>query len=1071
MMEDDEASEEIHDEVPREDLAEAPGEVDEEGPIPTDINTETLERLELPSDVAEATQQAWRDYLNTHPSNISAGEAIYSSIFDANPGLQAAFKSPKASVAERFVNGLSDATRLAGSKGKLLSLVQILGFRHLDIEVSPQKVDLFRDALLEMLELEMGKRFPPKAQYGFALLLNYVGGAFIFIRREYQSRVQLIHSTWHAAKEGIREATAVTTAATDQSRRSSKHKDEKETVVNDISPVSREAEAQPSKFDNVVDEMFHFNVSAMGYSAKKHWMDLVLEQLDEIVINVSQSCRIREECEKLALVLAKYEGQVVISEVRSVVMSSLKSFISTWGEEHEVAWAWFWINVEKLIAELDGKLRAQERHLEDFLQTSSKEAVDHVVQNMHNKFFEIAPAGQEFFKVSKTRMYHIAERTLDLALALHRDPKQTVRDLSALGLRHVALSIPVEFFPPFVQGAVEALEEATEDEMVIRAFRWSVALLGKILTRTVIEGSNLVMCAINMNDEKAVKKAVAISPRGTRAESLLYVTVGTDSVSPLLWAIDCGSLVAAKAILKDLLTIRADRHSYYYGCDELFARHPHIIDHLIHTASSLLPTLLDGLIWRSRYAVEGKRRVNYYVKHLIEDSEGKFNQALKWIVQSRDTELVRHPALELVCDTIWERLALRLFLIDQSIYLIFLIVFVTGQSFLQHLNSGDPDAAVRTVTFICRLIIYLGSIPQLLLWHLRKIRANRREGHVVNVGVQCPVYLQSTQALYKLGLLLCLILMCILEPTFWCVSEMQGSYSGAGLFTQSCPTARPFRDIYSLLSMLAALFYWLILSNLSILSMRALAFCLLCGQLFGEFCLFMIALAFLILTFASSLSALEHESWAFSNIARAALSLWELSLGMASKAQLESLGDDLILFLALAAFATALLIFFLSLLVAQFDQAYEIRYEEMLGFARLKRCECVVLLLETVSLKSWTNFRESLQLEVPLEFNAGDVGIAGGLQVSEPAVKHPTARESIKRYAGSSSQSMPWPEEKLEHDEDPFDQLERDTGHSCSKFFHVVFFHLFSDIVYCAPSCLCKCNGYPVIISYSFLFV
>lgn len=31
-----------------------------------------------------------------------------------------------------------------------------------------------------------------------------------------------------------------------------------------------------------MEEMFHFNVSAMGYSAKKHWMDLVLEQLDEI---------------------------------------------------------------------------------------------------------------------------------------------------------------------------------------------------------------------------------------------------------------------------------------------------------------------------------------------------------------------------------------------------------------------------------------------------------------------------------------------------------------------------------------------------------------------------------------------------------------------------------------------------------------------------------------------------------------------------------------------------------------------------------------------------------------------
>jgi len=49
-----------------------------------------------------------------------------------------------------------------------------------------------------------------------------------------------------------------------------------------------------------------------------------------------------------------------------------------------------------------------------------------------------------------------------------------------------------------------------------------------------------------------------------------------------------------------------------------------------------MPTLLDGLIWRSRYAVEGKRRVNYYVKHLIEDSEGNFNQALKWVTQLKD---------------------------------------------------------------------------------------------------------------------------------------------------------------------------------------------------------------------------------------------------------------------------------------------------------------------------------------------------------------------------------------------------------------------------------------------------
>ena len=35
---------------------------------------------------------------------------------------------------------------------------------------------------------------------------------------------------------------------------------------------------------------------------------------------------------------------------------------------------------------------------------------------------------------------------------------------------------------------------------------------------------------------------------------------------------------------QDLLTIRADRDVYYYGCDELFTRHPDIIKRLCQSA-------------------------------------------------------------------------------------------------------------------------------------------------------------------------------------------------------------------------------------------------------------------------------------------------------------------------------------------------------------------------------------------------------------------------------------------------------------------------------------------------------
>ena len=44
------------------------------------------------------------------------------------------------------------------------------------------------------------------------------------------------------------------------------------------------------------------------------------------------------------------------------------------------------------------------------------------------------------------------------------------------------------------------------------------------------------------------------------------------------------------------------------GCDHLFERHPEIIQRLSFDAPQLLPTLLDGLIWRSRTTINGQRR-------------------------------------------------------------------------------------------------------------------------------------------------------------------------------------------------------------------------------------------------------------------------------------------------------------------------------------------------------------------------------------------------------------------------------------------------------------------------------
>merc|ERR1719230_2022293 len=98
----------------------------------------------------------------------------------------------------------------------------------------------------------------------------------------------------------------------------------------------------------------------------------------------------------------------------------------------------------------------------------------------------------------------------------------------------------------------------------------------------------------------------------------------------------------------------------------------------------------------------------------------------------------------------------------------------------------------------------------------------------------------------------------------------------------------------------------------------------------------------------------------------------------------------------------------------------------MVGFARLRRIYLIIESMPTVSAKNWTSFQNGLKLDQRLEFNEGDVGLAGGIQVSEAASAHPTTVDMIKRFGGSTSPAMQWPEEDGagDDDTDKFDRLE-----------------------------------------------
>merc|ERR1712216_1109977 len=75
--------------------------------------------------------------------------------------------------------------------------VETLGFGHLALDVTVPRVVIFRDAILDLLQVELGSKLSKEAYSGWRAMLNYVGGAIIFIKAFYADRIRLLAESWN----------------------------------------------------------------------------------------------------------------------------------------------------------------------------------------------------------------------------------------------------------------------------------------------------------------------------------------------------------------------------------------------------------------------------------------------------------------------------------------------------------------------------------------------------------------------------------------------------------------------------------------------------------------------------------------------------------------------------------------------------------------------------------------------------------------------------------------------------------------------------------------------------------
>jgi len=379
----------------------------------------------------------------------------------------------------------------------------------------------------------------------------------------------------------------------------------------------------------------------------------------------------------------------------------------------------------------------------------------------------------------------------------------------------------------------------------------------------------------------------------------------------------------------------------------------------------------------------------------------------------------------LLSDTVWLRVACAAFLYRKSWFLVTLIAYVIGQSILKHLNKGNQGDMERNLVFGFRVFIYAFSMTQLIYTHVGKWwRAYKAKDWKIFFGcIKLPAYLANWQDASGFVLMLCLVFALALEPILWCFSNNDGK-----LFNANCTDlSKEGEFAYSLFSMTAMFLYYILLVDLAVLSTKVSAYVLVCIRMLSEVALFVLALTGGMLTFSSGISVLKHDQEDFAGIHKGLLSLMEMTMKMFDGKHYELYEDDPMVLVCVFAFLIFVSVFLVNMLIAQLTCAYESVYVDMVGYARLERVEIIVSTMPQVSEKRWVRFLDTMKLDQKIEFGAGDIGVGGGMQVLEPASANPTTVDMIKRFGGSTSVEMQWPQEdEGDGDEnDRFDRMEK----------------------------------------------
>eukprot|EP00388_Colpodella_angusta_P024148 GDKJ01062944.1.p1 GENE.GDKJ01062944.1~~GDKJ01062944.1.p1 ORF type:complete len:1015 (-),score=222.58 GDKJ01062944.1:2715-5642(-) len=404
--------------------------------------------------------------------------------------------------------------------------------------------------------------------------------------------------------------------------------------------------------------------------------------------------------------------QLLDSIDRSVVVDvETGAACNLYEDDYVNAWAWVRADIDRDTAALIKQIRVRAPLLIHSWQlVTSKIREEEMGIMFYDKLFKISPEIKNLFSRPQSQVGLMFAAVVAILIKAVQDPLELANQLRKIAIAHIKFNVQLYHIPIFGTCLVETVQDILQKDFTPEVREaWSM-LWERVAMKfyNIIQaGTNLVTKAMITGSAENVLRALEDSPSGSRVAWACKIDLDGGFLSPLYWAIRDGKLAIAQVLLRDVLTIRKDVERMWYGCALLFQAHPDLVEILCNEAPPLLHDLLDGLVWKSRHASNGTRRMVFFVRELWGDPDVAQNQSayrspIGSLVRLKDAELFCHPAVDFVLQKKWRLFAAFYFFRSQSIMFLILVSFVLGYAI-------DYGAAVWCdwLAFICRCICWV----------------------------------------------------------------------------------------------------------------------------------------------------------------------------------------------------------------------------------------------------------------------------------------------------------------------------------------------------------------------------